>query len=140
MHFIRQNMQERINIRYLRTRSGDEIQMDEQKLKAAGIDYKGAIERFADNQVLYEKYLLRFETDTHCKDAMAALEEQNYDEVLAQVHALKGMVGTLGMMKCYQVCQDVVDALRAKKYDAIAGLMEKVQEEQVRIQQIYKDE
>ena len=113
--------------------------MDEQKLRAAGIDYKGAIERFADNQVLYEKYLLRFEEDTHCKDAMAALEEQNYDEVLAQVHALKGRVGTLGMMTYYKVCQDVVDALRAKKYDTIAGLMEKVQEEQARIQQIYKD-
>lgn len=113
--------------------------MDEQKLRAAGIDYQGAIERFADNQALYEKYLLRFETDTHCADAKKALQEQNYEEVLAQVHALKGMVGTLGMMQYYKVCQDVVDALRANEYEKIPSLMEKVQQEQERIQEIYQD-
>lgn len=112
--------------------------MDKQKLLEAGIDFEGAIARFAGNEALYEKYLKRFETDTHCADAMKALEEKNYDEVLAQTHAMKGMVGTLGMNHLFEACQKVVDAVRANQLDQVAAFMDDVVEENKVIMKIYE--
>ena len=77
--------------------------MDETALRSAGIDYDAALARFVGRRELYEKFLQKFPEDTHERDAVCAYQEQKFDEMLAQVHALKGVCGTLGLTKLYEI-------------------------------------
>ena len=76
--------------------------MDEKTLRAAGIDYDAALARFVGRRELYEKFLHKFLEDTHEQDAVCAYRERQFEETLAQVHALKGVCGTLGLTKLYE--------------------------------------
>ena len=71
--------------------------MDENALRAAGIDYDAALARFMGKQAIYEKYLRKLPEDAHMDAAWAALEQQDEAELLEQVHAIKGLTGTLGI-------------------------------------------
>ena len=71
--------------------------VDEKRLEAAGIDYKIAMERFGDNEEIFEKFLYRFADNTHFTDGKKAYEQKDYDGVLKAIHALKGFSGTLAM-------------------------------------------
>lgn len=93
-------------------REREVIAVDKEKMMEAGIDYKGALERFVGNERLYEKYLQRFLSDTHMADAWKAYESGDVGEVLEQVHALKGLSGTLGMQPLYEACSVVVSEIR----------------------------
>ena len=66
--------------------------MDENALRAVGIDYDAALARFMGKQAIYEKYLRKLPEDAHMKAAWTALEQQDEAELLEQVHAIKGPV------------------------------------------------
>ena len=51
--------------------------MDENALRAAGIDYDAALARFMGKQAIYEKYLRKLPEDAHMDAAWAALEQQD---------------------------------------------------------------
>ena len=59
--------------------------MDENALRAAGIDYDAALARFMGKQAIYEKYLRKLPEDAHMDAAWAALEQQDEAELLEQV-------------------------------------------------------
>lgn len=106
--------------------------MDENKLRAAGIDYDAALARFVGKRSIYEKYLVKFLEDVHVRDARTAFEQKNYEEMLEQTHALKGLAGTMGMLPLQEVCADIVRDLRSGTLDALEEKMmrlERVQEE-----------
>ena len=67
--------------------------MDENALRAAGIDYDAALARFMGKQAIYEKYLRKLPEDAHMDAAWTALEQQDDAELLEQVHAIKGLTG-----------------------------------------------
>lgn len=71
--------------------------MDENALRAAGIDYDAALARFMGKQAIYEKYLRKLPEDAHMDAAWTAFEQQDDAELLEQVHAIKGLTGTLGI-------------------------------------------
>ena len=91
--------------------------MDEKKLKEAGIDYDIALDRFVGKKVLYEKYLKKFLEDDHIVAAEQAFQEKNYGDMLEQIHALKGVSGTLGMDSLHLISAEIVDALRQNRYN-----------------------
>ncbi len=103
--------------------------MNREKLEAAGIDYDVAVERFAGRDDLYEKYLTRFSTDTHMENATRYFGEQDYNHVLEEVHALKGITGTLGMEQLYHACQEVVDNIRQDQINLLPDSLQAVQKE-----------
>lgn len=76
--------------------------MDENALRAAGIDYDAALARFMGKQAIYEKYLRKLPEDAHMDAAWAALEQQDEAELLEQVHAIKGLTGTLGITGLFE--------------------------------------
>ena len=51
--------------------------MDENALRAAGIDYDAALARFMGKQAIYEKYLRKLPEDAHMDAAWTALEQQD---------------------------------------------------------------
>lgn len=89
--------------------------MDKEKLRRLGVDYELAIKRFAGNEELYERYLNKFQEDTHLQEADAALERQEYQTVLEQIHAFKGITGSLGMDELYAKAQILVSSIRANQ-------------------------
>ena len=69
------------------------------------------------------------------KDAMA---ENDYNKVLEQAHAMKGMTGTLGMDDLYHSCSDVVQAIRNEKTDTLPGLVDKMENSYQKVMSIYQ--
>lgn len=89
--------------------------MNKERLIAANVDYENGIKRFAGNEALYEKYLLKFKEDVHYEAAMTAFEAGDFDALLKEAHILKGVAGTLGLSDIYQNCSDIVAALRDER-------------------------
>lgn len=110
--------------------------MDEITLRQAGIDYDAALARFVGKRTIYEKYLLKFLEDAHAQDAMKAYEKQNFEELLEQTHALKGVAGTLGMTDLYDVAAEIVHDLRCDKREELGEKMARMMVEQKRLSEI----
>ena len=110
--------------------------MDEEMLKAAGIDYDMALERFVGNRAIYESFLKKYISDTHVQDASAAYKAVDYRGMLEQVHALKGIAGTLGLNELYRISADIVNNLRTESYDCLEEKLKALRCEHERMTQL----
>lgn len=110
--------------------------MDETTLRQAGIDYDAALARFVGKKAIYEKYLMKFLEDTHAQDALRAYEQEDYDELFEQTHALKGVAGTLGMTALYDAAAEIVHDLRSGNQEELSEKMARMIAEQKRIGEI----
>lgn len=123
---------------YDKARKGVDI-MDEGRLKAAGVDYDMALERFVGNRMLYEKFLNKYVEDELAVKTREAYERESYHEMLEAVHALKGVSGTLGMDALYKVSAEIVNALRSEDYTDLDSMMERLQEEHEKMVALLKE-
>lgn len=103
--------------------------MKKQRLKEYGIDYENAIKRFAGNEALYEKFLVKFTEDDHLQIGEEAMRNQQYEDTMEAVHALKGVAGTLGMMDLLHACSHVVAKIRNNELENLEEAMQKVRQE-----------
>lgn len=92
------------------------------------INYKSGLNYFSNNADLYEKYIFKFLDDTHFNDAKKAFENNDNEQLLEFVHALKGITGTLAMTKLFEACCGVVNAIRAKEISKIPELFHTLEE------------
>ncbi|WP_040197634.1 Hpt domain-containing protein [Candidatus Soleaferrea massiliensis] len=83
-------------------------------LQAAGVDTPRAVQRFAGNAELYEKFLVKFLDDPNFSLIGPALDEKDFGAVLTAAHTLKGVSANLGMTRLYQSCSGMVAALRCE--------------------------
>ena len=97
--------------------------MNKETLIAANVDYENGIKRFAGNEALYEKYLLKFKEDVHYEAVIAAFETGDFDSLQKEAHTLKGVAGTLGLVDIYQSCADIVIALRSEKTEKVPEMI-----------------
>ena len=97
--------------------------MDENALRAAGIDYDAALARFMGKQAIYEKYLRK----------LPALEQQDDAELLEQVHAIKGLTGTLGITGLFEQSAAIVALLRAGTREGLQEKMTSLKQEWDRV-------
>ena len=104
--------------------------MDENALRAAGIDYDAALARFMGKQAIYEKYLRKLPEDAHMD---AAFEQQDDAELLEQVHAIKGMTGTLGITGLFEQSTAIVALLRAGTREGLQEKMTSLKQEWDRV-------
>lgn len=102
------------------------------------INYEEGVKRFSGNQALYEKYLIRFLEDTHLADGQNAFREKDYQEMMMQMHPLKGMAGTLGMNRLFLACDEVVKALRQEQESGLKPRMEHVEQEYQQVIELLK--
>lgn len=87
--------------------------MDEKLVELAELDTQSGLQHFAGKQAMYEKYLGKFESSENYAYAVEAFEKRDYNNVLKEVHALKGIAGTLGMNRLFRVSQEIVDVIRS---------------------------
>lgn len=112
--------------------------MDRQTLINAKIDYENGKNRFAGNEALYEKYLLKFKDDPHFEGAKAAFAAEDYEKLLKETHALKGVAGTLGIIPVYQASAGIVSAIRAEEVERVPQLYQTLVSSYEHIVQILK--
>ena len=96
--------------------------MDKELLLQANVDYENGKNRFAGNEALYEKYLLKFKEDPHFGGAKEAFVAGDYEKLLKEAHTLKGVAGTLGLLDIYQTTSELVTALRNNEREEIPNL------------------
>lgn len=104
--------------------------MNREALEQAGVDYAAGLQHFAGKEELYRKYLLKFREDTHVKEAQTALEKEDYKEVLEQIHALKGLCGTLGFSPLFARTSSMVADLRRGDHRTLDSQLKEIEREQ----------
>lgn len=114
--------------------------MDKEILENAGIDYAAGLLHFAGKEELYRKYLIKFKEDTHADEGIMALDKGDYKEVLGQIHALKGLSGTLGFSELFRKTSIVVAELREEKYENLTKQLREIKQEQNRLLQVIGNE
>lgn len=103
------------------------VYMKREALKEVGVDYTAGVLHFAGKEELYVKYLRKYGEDHHLQDAVAAYEKTDYKEVLDQIHALKGLSGTLGFSQMFQSASAIVTDLRREEYQTIGEQLKQMQ-------------
>lgn len=99
---------------------------DKNKLIAAGYDVDVALQRFMNNDVLFMTFLKKVPDDPHFGAILSDIEAGNYDEAHKNAHAIKGVVGNLGLTSVFDTSAELCVALKAAadsadiraKYDA----------------------
>lgn len=91
--------------------------MDEnfrKQLEENGADVEGTLKRFMGKDTLYLKFLGKFPADQNYANLGTHLEAGAYEEAYKCAHALKGVVGNLGLTPVFDKVSTLVEELRNK--------------------------
>lgn len=80
--------------------------------QVSGIDWDTTLNRFMDNESLYEKILCKFPDDLSFLKLKAALKAGNITEGFAYAHTLKGLAGNLGLQRLFDLLTPFTEELR----------------------------
>ncbi len=100
-----------------------------QKLQDAGVDLKGAMERFLNNEAMYEKFLKKFLADPNYQELTAAVEEKDCKRAFTASHTLKGVCGNLALQGLYHAITSQVECFRTERFEEGAAMMPAVSAE-----------
>ncbi|MFA9375321.1 MAG: Hpt domain-containing protein [Lachnotalea sp.] len=89
------------------------------QLLTAGVDLNIALERFMNNEDLYEKFLVEFLEDRNFIELKKNLELKKYEEAFMNAHTLKGVSANLALDSIYSVLVLIVEELRHYNHGAI---------------------
>lgn len=99
------------------------------KLKQAGVDIDGALERFMGNTEMYMKFLKKFEKDRNFVLLRAAMDEDDAEAAFSASHTLKGLTGNLSVMKLHGLFSKQVEFLRSNDFDSAKKMMPEIENE-----------
>ncbi len=87
------------------------------ELRAADVDVDGAIERFANKEERYIKYLKLFSTNKDFESLVKAIKDGNVEKAFEHCHSLKGVVGNMGFRKLHSQIYEACEILRNGNMD-----------------------
>ena len=102
-------------------------QAEKERLIQAGIDVDEALARFMNNETLMTRFLKRFLDDKNYAALQAAVKDQNFEEMLAASHTLKGTSGNLSMKSLYALASQQVTLLRENNGQEAIALMPQIE-------------
>ncbi len=114
-------------------------ELKKERLISAGVDLSGALERFMDNEKLYENFLRKFVTGSNFEELENAFAQNDWKQALAVSHNLKGVTGSLGFTQLYELICSQVAMLYRDENSSAAALMEKIMPEYRRLLEIAKE-
>lgn len=85
-----------------------------EQLKEGGADVETTLKRFMGNEAIYQKFLGKFPADPNYANLGAKIEAGSFEEAYKCAHALKGVVGNLGLTPIYNRVSELVEELRNK--------------------------
>jgi HPt (histidine-containing phosphotransfer) domain-containing protein len=84
-------------------------------LAACGTDVSGALERFAGNEALYEKFLKKFTADATFPNLKAAMEGADDEEKKRAAHSMKGVAANLGFLSLQKAALETETCLKENR-------------------------
>ncbi len=106
------------------------------QLVESGADVETTLKRFMGNEAIYQKFLGKFPNDPNYANLGKNLEEGAYKEAYECAHALKGVVGNLGLMPIFERVSVLVEELRNKAPEDVDA--ERAMEEWQEIKKVYE--
>ena len=97
-----------------------------ERLRTAGADMDGAMNRLMNDEALYATCFNYFMEDPSFAALGEALRTKDYTAAFEASHALKGVAGNLGLTQLYQLSSQLVEPLRHGQPENtdLAGLYE----------------
>lgn len=89
------------------------------RLGGIGVDIDSTLERFMNNEAIYEKFLKKFLADTNFECLERSMGEKNYEEALKYAHTLKGVGGNLGLTDIFKITETMVAKFRNNNLEGI---------------------
>lgn len=97
------------------------------QLIEAGVDFQRSLERFMNNEALYEKFLDRFPQDSNYRQLAQAVAQGDEKQAEIAAHTLKGVAGNLGFTELMGLLDEMVRRLRGgEPCGQLQGLLERV--------------
>ena len=90
-----------------------------QQLEENGADVEATLKRFMGNDAIYQKFLGKFPADPNYANLGTNIEAGAFEEAYKCAHALKGVVGNLGLTPIFDKVSDLVEELRNKAADEV---------------------
>lgn len=90
-----------------------------QQLEEGGADVETTLKRFMGNDAIYQKFLGKFPADPNYANLGTNIEAGAYEEAYKCAHALKGVVGNLGLTPIFNKVSDLVEELRNKAAEEV---------------------
>lgn len=90
-----------------------------QQLEENGADVEATLKRFMGNDAIYQKFLGKFPADPNYANLGSNIEAGAFEEAYKCAHALKGVVGNLGLTPIFDKVSDLVEELRNKAADEV---------------------
>lgn len=84
------------------------------QLEECGADVETTLKRFMGNDAIYQKFLGKFPGDPNYAKLGTNIEAGAFEEAYKCAHALKGVVGNLGLTQIYEKVSTLVEELRNK--------------------------
>jgi len=104
-----------------------------EQLEENGADVEATLNRFMGNDAIYQKFLGKFPNDPNYANLGTNIESQNYEEAYKCAHALKGVVGNLGLTPIYEAVSTLVEELRNKANADVDAARANEEWEQIKI-------
>ena len=92
-------------------------------LKAAGVDYDGALSRFMGNEALLMRFLNKFLDDPNFLNLATALAQGDAEKAFQAAHTLKGVAGNLSLSGLYEQAAKISEALRSGDLESAKTIM-----------------
>lgn len=108
------------------------------QLLAIDVDLNATLERFRNDEALYEKYLCIFLDDNSFDELKLSMITQDYEEAFKKAHALKGVAANLGLQSIYDEVYPLVEKLRIGDYTDIYDYFLAVEKEYLNVCNVIK--
>lgn len=106
------------------------------QLVESGADVETTLKRFMGNEAIYQKFLGRFPDDPNYHNLGKNLEEGAFEAAYECAHALKGVVGNLGLTPIFDRVSNLVEELRNKAPEDVN--VERAKEEWQEVKKVYE--
>ncbi len=93
-------------------------------LSTYGVNIENVMDRFMNNEDIYERFLKKFLDDPNYKLLEQSLIDKNYEDALSSSHTLKGVCGNLGMDTMFKLLEKMVADIRAEDYSNLDSQFE----------------
>lgn len=110
-----------------------------EELNAAEVDVEGAIERFANKEERYIKYLRLFRDNSDFNSLIVALNEEDVEKAFEYCHSLKGVVGNMGFLKLNSGIYEACEILRRGSLEGVMEIINSVADNYHQIIRIIND-
>lgn len=110
-----------------------------EQYEKAGCDVRGVMDRFMSDEELLWECLQQFMGENDFSNLQRAAEQGDYKEAFEYAHAIKGIVGNLGIQPVYLPVCRLVESLRNMHTENVAEELKAVMDAYAVFTQHYND-